>query len=131
VGGTPDLLPTIAALGAVADGETRIENCEHVRYKETDRVSAMAEELEKLGAETTEGRDVLTIHGGESDLVGATVDGRADHRIVMALSVAALAAEGTTTVRGAEHVDVSFPGFFDAMADLGATVERGDARGRE
>ncbi|OYR84432.1 3-phosphoshikimate 1-carboxyvinyltransferase, partial [Halorubrum distributum] len=124
VGDTPDLLPTIAALGAVADGDTRIENCEHVRYKETDRVSAMAEELGRLGAETTEEPDVLTVHGSESDLAGATADGRHDHRIGMALAVAALAAEGTTTVRGAEHVDVSFPGFFDAMADLGMDVER-------
>ncbi|WP_096393574.1 3-phosphoshikimate 1-carboxyvinyltransferase [Halorubrum trapanicum] len=127
VGDTPDLLPTIAALGAVADGDTRIENCEHVRYKETDRVSAMAEELGKMGAETTEEPDALTVHGSESDLKGATVDGRADHRIAMALSVAALAVEGTTTVRGAEHVDVSFPGFFDAMADLGMDVERDGA----
>ena len=128
VGDTPDLLPTIAALGAVADGDTRIENCEHVRYKETDRVSAMAEELGKLGAETTEEPDVLTVHGSESDLEGATVDGRGDHRIVMALAVAALAAEGTTTIRGAEHVDVSFPGFFEAMADLGTGIERDDER---
>jgi len=126
VGDTPDLLPTIAALGAVADGDTRIENCEHVRYKETDRVSAMAEELAALGAETTEEEDVLTVHGSESDLRGATVDGRADHRIVMALAVAALAAEDATTIRGAEHVDVSFPGFFDAMGDLGMDVERED-----
>lgn len=126
VGDTPDLLPTIAALGAVADGDTRIENCEHVRYKETDRVSAMAEELAALGAETTEEEDVLTVHGSESDLRGATVDGRADHRIVMALAVAALAAEGTTTIRGAEHVDVSFPGFFETMGDLGMDVERED-----
>jgi len=127
VGDTPDLLPTIAALGAVADGDTRIVNCEHVRYKETDRVAAMAEELEALGAETTEEPDVLTVHGSESDLRGATVDGRADHRIVMSLAVAALAAEGTTTIRGGEHVDVSFPDFFDAMADLGMAVERDDA----
>ena len=127
VGDTPDLLPTIAALGAVADGDTRIVNCEHVRYKETDRVAAMAEELEKLGAETTEERDVLTIHGSESDLRGATVDGRADHRIVMSLAVAGLVAEGTTTIRGGEHVDVSFPNFFDAMADLGMAVERDGA----
>ncbi|WP_256402926.1 3-phosphoshikimate 1-carboxyvinyltransferase [Halorubrum salinum] len=124
VGDTPDLLPTIAALGAVAEGDTRIENCEHVRYKETDRVSAMAEELERMGAETTEEPDVLTVHGDESDLRGATVDGRADHRIVMALAVAALAAEGTTTIRGAEHVDVSFPDFFETMAELGMDVER-------
>ncbi|MDZ5811981.1 hypothetical protein U4E84_11570, partial [Halorubrum sp. AD140] len=89
--------------------------------------AAMAEELETLGAETTEEPDVLTIHGSESDLRGATVDGRADHRIVMSLAVAALAAEGTTTIRGAEHVDVSFPDFFDAMADLGMAVERDGA----
>ncbi|SNR32407.1 3-phosphoshikimate 1-carboxyvinyltransferase [Halorubrum vacuolatum] len=123
VGDTPDLLPTIATLGAIADGETRIVNCEHVRYKETDRVSAMAEELGKLGAETTEEPDVLTVHGDESDLVGATVDGRGDHRIVMSLSIAGLVAEGTTTIRGGEHVDVSFPGFFSTLTDLGATVE--------
>ncbi|ELZ37310.1 3-phosphoshikimate 1-carboxyvinyltransferase [Halorubrum saccharovorum DSM 1137] len=127
VGDTPDLLPTIAALGAVADGDTRITNCEHVRYKETDRVAAMAEELEAMGAEATEERDVLTIHGSESDLRGADVDGRADHRIVMSLAVAALVADGTTTIRGGEHVDVSFPNFFDAMADLGMAVERDGA----
>jgi 3-phosphoshikimate 1-carboxyvinyltransferase len=66
----------------------------------------------------------MTTHGGESDLQGATLDGRADHRIVMALSVAGLVAEGSTTVAGTEHVDVSFPGFFDALAELGADVDR-------
>jgi 3-phosphoshikimate 1-carboxyvinyltransferase len=124
VGDTPDLLPTIAALGAAADGETRIVNCEHVRYKETDRVSAMAEELEKLGVETEETRETLTVRGGESALTGGTVDGRGDHRIVMALSVAALAADGPTTITGGEHVDVSFPEFFEVLYDLGATVNR-------
>ncbi|MFB6092979.1 MAG: 3-phosphoshikimate 1-carboxyvinyltransferase [Haloquadratum sp.] len=125
VGDTPDLLPTIAALGAVADGDTVIENCEHVRYKETDRVSAMAEELGAMGASVTEERDRLTVHGAESDLVGARVDGRGDHRVVMALTVAALVADGETTIDGAEHVDVSFPGFFDAMESLGVDVDRG------
>ncbi|MFD1686920.1 3-phosphoshikimate 1-carboxyvinyltransferase [Halobellus litoreus] len=124
VGDTPDLLPTIAALGAVADGDTVIENCEHVRYKETDRVSAMAEELTKMGASVTEEADRLTIHGSETDLVGARVDGRADHRIVMSLAVAGLVADGETVIEGGEHVDVSFPDFFDAMASLGVDVER-------
>ncbi|MFC4544439.1 3-phosphoshikimate 1-carboxyvinyltransferase [Halosolutus amylolyticus] len=126
VADTPDLLPTIATLGAVADGDTRIVDAEHVRYKETDRVSAMAEELGSMGVETTEEHDSLTIHGGESTLEGATVDGRADHRIVMALALAGLVADGETTIEGAEHVDVSFPGFFDVLYDLGATVDRND-----
>ncbi|MEY7848475.1 3-phosphoshikimate 1-carboxyvinyltransferase [Natrarchaeobius sp. A-rgal3] len=121
---TPDLLPTIATLGAVAEGDTRIVDAEHVRYKETDRVSAMAEELGKLGVETTEERDSLTVHGSESDLEGAAVDGRGDHRIVMSLALAGLVADGETTIAGAEHVDVSFPGFFDALEGLGVNLER-------
>ena len=124
VADTPDLLPTVATLGAAADGTTRIVDAEHVRYKETDRVSAMAEELDRLGAVVEEGPESLTIHGGESDLSGARVDGRADHRIVMALAVAGLVAEGTTTIEGGEHVDVSFPRFFDVLFDIGADVDR-------
>ncbi len=123
---TPDLLPTVATLGAVADGDTRITNAEHVRFKETDRVSAMAEELGKMGVETTETQDSLTIHGDESTIRGATVDGRADHRIVMSLALAGLVADGETTIRGAEHVDVSFPGFFDTLSKLGASVDRSE-----
>ncbi|MDG5817344.1 3-phosphoshikimate 1-carboxyvinyltransferase [Natronococcus sp. A-GB7] len=123
---TPDLLPTIATLGAVADGDTRITNAEHVRYKETDRVSAMAEELGKMGVETTEERESLTIHGSESTLEGAAVDGRGDHRIVMALALAGLVADGETTVAGAEHVDVSFPNFFETLEELGTTLKRDD-----
>jgi 3-phosphoshikimate 1-carboxyvinyltransferase len=124
VSDTPDLLPTIATLGAVADGDTRIVDCEHVRYKETDRVSAMAEELTKMGASVTEERETLTIHGDETDLLGARVDGRHDHRIVMSLAIAGLVAAGTTTIAGGEHVDVSFPGFFDVLEGLGASIER-------
>ncbi|QSG05038.1 3-phosphoshikimate 1-carboxyvinyltransferase [Halapricum desulfuricans] len=124
VADTPDLLPTIAVLGAVADGATTIVDCEHVRYKETDRVAAMAEALTAMGASIEEEHDRLTIHGGDSDLDGTTVDGRADHRIIMSLSVAGLVADGTTTVEGIEHVDVSFPDFFDELEALGGTVNR-------
>jgi 3-phosphoshikimate 1-carboxyvinyltransferase len=124
VGDTPDLLPTIAVLGAAADGTTRIENAEHVRYKETDRVAAMADALERLGASVEEERDSLTIHGGESDLEGAIVHGRRDHRIIMALAVAGLVADGETTITDANHVDVSFPGFFDVLERLGADIDR-------
>ena len=123
VGDTPDLLPTIAVLGAVADGDTVIENCEHVRYKETDRVSAMATELEKLGVSVTEEHDTLTVHGGDSTLTGGSVEGYHDHRIIMSLSVAGLVAEGPTTVEGADHVDISFPNFFELLGELGGSVD--------
>lgn len=123
VGDTPDLLPTIAVLGAVGDGTTHITNAEHVRYKETDRVAAMAKTLEQLGAVLEEGPDSLTIYGGDSTIVGGTVDGHRDHRIIMALAIAGLVADGETTITGAEHVDVSFPNFFDVLADLGAAIK--------
>ncbi|PSP47778.1 3-phosphoshikimate 1-carboxyvinyltransferase [Halobacteriales archaeon QH_7_69_31] len=120
VADTPDLLPTIAVLGAAADGTTRVTDCEHVRLKETDRVAAMATELGRMGVDVEEYEGELVVHGG--DLAGATVDGHGDHRIVMALAVAALVADGETTIHGAEHVDVSFPGFFDVLSGLGAAV---------
>ncbi len=123
VADTPDLLPTLSVLGAVADGTTRIVDAEHVRYKETDRVAAMAEALTAMGAAVDEREDALIVHGGESTLRGATVDGRADHRVIMSLAVAGLVADGETTVRGAEHVDVSYPGFFETLTELGAAVE--------
>lgn len=123
VGNMPDLLPTIATLGAIADGDTVINNCEHVRYKETDRVSAMATELGAMGASVTEKHDQLTIHGGETTLSGTHVEGHGDHRIVMSLAIAALAAEGETTISDSEDVDVSFPSFFESLSALGASVQ--------
>ena len=123
VADTPDLLPTLAVLGAAADGTTIIRDAEHVRYKETDRVSAMAETLTALGASVDERDDQLHIHGSESTLTGTTLAGRGDHRIIMALAVAGLVADGATTITGAEHVDVSFPEFFETVERAGATIE--------
>jgi 3-phosphoshikimate 1-carboxyvinyltransferase len=84
----------------------------------------MAEALTKMGANVEEEQETLTIHGGDTELQGATVDGRADHRIIMSLAVAGLVAEGTTTIRGTEHVDVSFPDFFDVISGLGANIQQ-------
>jgi len=100
VADTPDLLPTIAVLGAVADGTTRIVDCEHVRYKETDRVTRWPRNFTAMGASVDEEQDTLTVHGSASDLQGATVDSRADHRIIMSLAIAGLVADGETTVEG-------------------------------
>jgi len=119
-GRTPDLVPTIAVLGALARGKTTVFNAEHVRHKETDRLHAMAVELSRMGADIKERPDGLEITGGV--LHGAKVHGHHDHRIVMALAVAGLVA-GDTEIDTAESVDVSYPGFFSQMKSLGAEME--------
>jgi 3-phosphoshikimate 1-carboxyvinyltransferase len=80
----------------------------------------MATELEKMGIDTDEREDELRVHGG--DLEGSTVEGHEDHRIIMALAVAALVASGETTITGAEDVDVSFPSFFDVFEEIGVEI---------
>ena len=120
-GATPDLVPTVAVLAAVAEGTSRIENAEHVRYKETDRLRALATELPKLGVDLKEERDSLTITGGK--LQGASVHGWDDHRIVMALTLAGMVA-GDTTIDTTESVSISYPDFFKDMRSLGAKIER-------
>ncbi len=119
-GRTPDLVPTIAVLGALAKGKTTVFNAEHVRHKETDRLHAMAVELSRMGADIKERPDGLEITGGK--LHGTKVHGHHDHRIVMALAVAGLVA-GDTEIDTAESVDVSYPGFFAQMKGLGAEME--------
>lgn len=119
VGMTPDLVPTLAVLGALSKGEMVIENAGHVRYKETDRLHAMTVELTKMGVDITEEPDRLVIRGG--GLHGASVSGWHDHRIVMALSVAGMV-EGDTVIDTAESVDISYPGFFEAMKSLGGDI---------
>lgn len=119
VGKTPDLVPTLAVLGAASEGTMVIENAGHVRFKETDRLHAMTVELKKMGVDITEEKDRLVIKGGK--LKGAEVHGWDDHRIVMALAVAGLAA-GKTTIDTVESVGISYPGFFEDLRNIGAIV---------
>ncbi|MFW5802993.1 MAG: 3-phosphoshikimate 1-carboxyvinyltransferase [Verrucomicrobiota bacterium] len=119
---TPDALPMMAVLGCFAAGETHLRNVEHARIKETDRIAAMTCELRKMGADIRELQDGMVIR--QSALHGANVDGHADHRIVMALAMAAMAAEhGTTTISTAEAMNVTFPDFADLARSLGGTLE--------
>ncbi|MDR2246971.1 MAG: 3-phosphoshikimate 1-carboxyvinyltransferase [Treponema sp.] len=111
---TPDLLPVAAALGACARGETALVNAAHARIKETDRIAVMAEELRKLGADITERPDGLVIRGGA--LRGGAVDGHGDHRVVMALAVAALGASGPVEIGGAESAAITYPAFPELLA---------------
>jgi 3-phosphoshikimate 1-carboxyvinyltransferase len=121
VGATPDLVPTLAVLAACSKGTTNILNAEHVRYKETDRLHAMATELKKMGVDIVEKPDGLAIKGGK--MKGTEVDGYDDHRIVMALSIAGLVASGTTTINDPDAVNISYPGFFNDLKKLGAKVD--------
>ena len=119
---SPDLVPIVSCLGALAEGKTQIVNAAHARLKECDRIAAMAAELSRMGAKVAEREDGLTITGGR--LKGAKVDGWLDHRIIMALAVAALKADGETVISGAEHVDVTFPDFQEVMNGLGTKISR-------
>ena len=118
---TPDALPALAVVGCFAKGETRLVNVAQARIKETDRISAMACELKKMGADIEELESGLVVR--KSDLKGAVVDGRCDHRLVMALSIAGMIADGATTVKTAESVNVTFPTYPKLMSELGAKLE--------
>jgi 3-phosphoshikimate 1-carboxyvinyltransferase len=117
---TPDALPAMAVAGCLAEGETRLVNVAQARLKETDRIAVMAAELRRMGGHIEERKDGLVIRGGK--LKGAHVSGRDDHRVVMALAVAGLAAEGQTVIDTAESAAVTFPNFVQLMTSLGAKM---------
>ena len=117
----PDLVPTIAALAAVAEGSTEITGVAHLRYKETDRLRFLTEELTKMGVRIKEKEDGLVIEGKEK-LKAAKVYSHEDHRLAMALCIAALSARGETVVEEAGCANISYPSFFEDMHDLGADI---------
>jgi 3-phosphoshikimate 1-carboxyvinyltransferase len=114
---TPDALPMMAVLACFARGTTRLVNVPQARLKETDRIAVMRAELQKMGARIQELPDGMIIE--ESALQAAEVDGHDDHRVVMALAIAGAAIEGRTVIHGCEAVDITYPGFVDALLGLG------------
>jgi 3-phosphoshikimate 1-carboxyvinyltransferase len=119
---TPDAVPALAVLGCKARGRTVLTNIGASRLKETDRTRSIKEELTKMGARFDETSDSLTIY--HSELKGASIDGRHDHRIVMATAIAGMMAAGETIIEGAEWSGVSFPNFYDICRALGAEIQR-------
>jgi len=120
--GTPDAVPALAVLGCKAKGKTVLKNIEASRLKETDRTRSIVEELTKMGGRFDETPDSLTVYN--SELRGAHIDGRDDHRIVMATAIAAMIAEGETIIDDAEFVRVSYPNFYETCISLGANIQR-------
>lgn len=117
---TPDLMPILSVVAAALPGETRLTGAARLRIKESDRLCAMAEVIAALGGKAQETSDGLVIRGGK--LAGGVVDGQNDHRVVMSAAIAATVCAGPVTIRGAQAVEKSYPGFFQDFAQLGGRV---------
>ena len=118
----PDLGPVLIALGCFCSGTTIIRNAGRLRIKECDRIAAMQEELAKMGGTVKADGDTLTIEGCALHKPTAPLNGHNDHRIVMAMAVAALAAGQPAVIEGANAVNKSWPDFFEVIKGLGAHV---------
>ena len=116
---TPDALPVLAVAAACADGVSYLRNAPQARIKETDRIACMTAELRKMGIKVQELDDGMVITGGK--LKGCTdLQSYKDHRIAMALAIAALTAEGESVIRDADCAAVTYPAFIDNFKAAGA-----------
>lgn len=111
-----DEIPIIAVFGTQLENGLEIRNAEELRVKESDRIKTVVDNLRLMGAEVEEFQDGLRVE--KSNLKGAVVDSYGDHRIAMAFAVAALFAKGATEINGAEWARVSFPAFFQTLAEI-------------
>lgn len=117
----PDIVPVLAVLAALSDGETKIINASRLRIKESDRLKAIATELSKLGADITEADDGLIIKG-KTSLKGGIVDSWNDHRIAMSLAVASLRCDGEIIITNSSAIDKSYPHFFQEFKRVGGII---------
>lgn len=117
----PDLLPILAVVAAKAPGKTTFFNGKRLRLKECDRLSAMTDCLRRLGVQVEEREDGLVVHGGTRQEINGPVEvsSYGDHRIVMAMSIAAAVLHQEIIIDGAEAVEKSYPTFFDMFRQLG------------
>ena len=111
----PDLVPTLAVTSAFASGKTLIKNIGHLRHKESDRISALAEELSKMGVGVEEGEDWLKVNGGK--IHGAEIETYNDHRLAMSFAIAGLIVPGIK-IKGERCVDKSFPRFWEVFEEV-------------
>lgn len=116
-----DAITILAVVACYAEGETVIQNAAVARLKECNRIQCITSELAKMGADISETEDGLRIRG--SQLKGAVLESYKDHRMVMSLAVAALGAEGETTIGPVECVSKTFPSFREDFNRLGVDIE--------
>ena len=120
----PDIGPILTVLAALSEGETRIINGERLRIKESDRITSIKTELNKLGGNVDEEGDSLIIQGVEGFTGGVTVNAWNDHRIAMSLAVASTRCEEEIILEEAESVRKSYPHFWDDFVKMGGEIEK-------
>lgn len=116
-----DEFPIFAVAATQAHGTTAVRDAAELRLKESDRIEALARELNKMGADIETRADGFVVHGPKK-LHGATVDARGDHRLAMSLAIAGLVAQGETCIEGWKVLQDSFPSFPAVLRTLGADV---------
>jgi len=112
-----DEIPVIAIIASRAQGITTITGAEELKVKETNRISTMVSEMNKVGIEVKELPDGMEIAGG-GNIVGGTVESHGDHRVAMAMAVCGLFAEEPIKVMGNECIDISFPNFEETLKSV-------------
>jgi len=112
-----DEIPVLAILGAASEEGLTIRDAGELRIKETDRIATVAVNLHRMGVEAEELPDGLVIPGSQR-FHAAELDSFGDHRIAMAFAIAALCADGVSTIHGAEAASVSFPEFWETLRSL-------------
>jgi len=119
-----DEFPIFAVAAACARGRTVVAEAGELRYKESDRITTLCDELRLIGVETGETADGFTVQGGFK-LPGGSADAHCDHRLAMAMAVAGLASENPVSIAGADSIGESFPGFVEVLHSFGANLQEG------
>lgn len=117
----PNLVPPLAVAAAVTQGVTRFENASRLRLKEQDRLRALVEALAAIGADVVEFDEGMVVTGKEK-LIGGEIDARGDHRMAMAMAIAASVCQNDLIIRGAQAVEKFYPMFFDDYKKLGGKI---------
>lgn len=113
-----DEIPVFAVAALHAEGTTVVKDAHELKVKESNRIATMSEELSKMGAKIVETDDGMIIEGSQH-LKGAVTESHMDHRVAMSIAIAALTAEGETTITNGDCVGISFPDFYEVLAALG------------
>lgn len=116
-----DEFPALFVAAASASGKTTFSGIGELRVKESDRIAAMADGMRRLGIQVDESADGAVVHGGQ--FTGGEVESFHDHRVAMALAMAATIADDEVMIRDVDNVDTSFPGFCDRVSAIGGAIE--------